>query len=236
MGKLDISFELMRRSVGVIEMKEIVCIIILNYSNLSPICLERNCCPVGGYLAPGAGQTTLKLVTALRPPQHHNTTTPQHHAHHLTCWSSQVIAVPPPLHTEAECRDNELRMSSVPCPVSEGTRGPDTGGGDRPPPSHRRQATGLRALVKTTWYQGGPRYYIALHLSNKWFFLFPSKMIMLIIFCSYFYIVWEDFWHFAHIIFTLFSKAWRIRIPKIRAGSIIVIAARCIPVIRRQIP
>ena len=73
MGKLDISFELMRRSVGVIEMKEIVCIIILNYSNLSPICLERNCCPVGGYLAPGAGQTTLKLVTALRPPQHHNT-------------------------------------------------------------------------------------------------------------------------------------------------------------------
>ena len=61
-------------------------------------------------------------------------------------------------------------------------------------------------------------------------------MIMLIIFCSYFYIVWEDFWHFPHIIFTLFSKAWRIRIPKIRAGSIIVIAVRCIPVIRRQIP
>ena len=53
MGKLDISFELMRRSVGVIEMKEIVCIIILNYSNLSPICLERNCCTVGRDVAEG---------------------------------------------------------------------------------------------------------------------------------------------------------------------------------------
>ena len=44
---IDISSTLVTPAVGVIELKAIVCIIIPNYSNLSPICLERNCCTVG---------------------------------------------------------------------------------------------------------------------------------------------------------------------------------------------
>ena len=53
MGKLDISFGLVSPVSVLLRLVCVVCIIILNYADLSPICLQRNCCTVGGHLSPG---------------------------------------------------------------------------------------------------------------------------------------------------------------------------------------
>ena len=127
MRKLDISSGLVSPVSVLLRPTGVVCIIILNYADLSPICLERNCCTVGGHLSPGVrdhheGGDHSELGEQTIPPHHSaNQSSPSGHRGHrwrqyrqrYQCLSPHrnVIEVYPSTHSSSWYREFSIWLS-----------------------------------------------------------------------------------------------------------------------------